>query len=107
MEDFVPVGHVADLSPGQMTWVSVQGERVLLANVEGVFYALEDVCGHQRQALSRGKLEDYAVECPLHFARFDVRTGELISGPLSDHVLVYEVRLEGETVYVKREPNEA
>lgn len=106
MDDFVPVKRVSELSPGQMTWVSVDGERVLLANVGGTFYALEDTCGHQRMALSRGRLEGYEVECPLHFARFDVRTGELITGPVSEDVLTYAVRVENDTVYVKQEPNE-
>lgn len=106
MDDFVPVRKVDDVSPGQMTWVSVDGERVLLANVEGTFYALDDVCGHQMASLSRGRLVGYEVECPLHFARFDIRTGELINGPLSEDVPVYDVRVEGDTIYVKREPNE-
>jgi nitrite reductase/ring-hydroxylating ferredoxin subunit len=106
MEDFVPVKKVSELSPGKMTWVSVEGERVLLANVDGMYYALEDVCGHQRVALSRGLLEGHEVECPLHFARFDVRTGELINGPISDDVRTYDVRVEDDTVYVKRDAND-
>lgn len=106
MEDFVPVKKVSELPPGKMTWVPVEGERVLLANEDGTFYALEDVCGHQRVALSKGLLEGCVVECPLHFARFDVRTGELIDGPVSDDVLTYDVRVEDDTVYVKRDPND-
>jgi nitrite reductase/ring-hydroxylating ferredoxin subunit len=106
MEDFVPVKKVSELSPGKMTWVSIEGERVLLANVDGMYYALEDVCGHQRVALSRGLLEGHEVECPLHFARFDVRTGELINGPISDDVRTYDVRVEDDTVYVKRDAND-
>ncbi len=105
MDEFVPVKQVSELAPGQMTWVTVDGERVLLANVAGTFYALEDVCGHQYMALSRGLLEGYEVECPLHFARFDVRTSKLITGPMSEAVPTYDVRVEGDTVYVKREPN--
>ena len=106
MEDFVPVKQVSELPSGQMTRILVDGERVLLANVDGTFYALEDTCGHQRMALSRGRLEGYEVECPLHFARFDIRTGELVIGPVSEDVLTYEVRVENDTVYVKQEPNE-
>ena len=78
MPGFVPVSTVADLPPGHMRWVTVDRERVLLVNVDGTFYALSDVCGHQRAPLSRGRLEGHVVECPLHFARFDVRTGALL-----------------------------
>ncbi len=101
MDGFVPVKKVDELPAGQMTWVAVQGERVLLANVDGVFYATSDICGHQRASLSKGRLEGYAVECPLHFACFDVRTGEVLSGPMSADIEVYEVRVEGDTVYVR------
>jgi nitrite reductase/ring-hydroxylating ferredoxin subunit len=99
---FVPVSTVADLPPGHMRWVTVDRERVLLANVEGTFYALRDVCGHQRAPLSRGRLEGHVVECPLHFARFDVRTGALLCGPVAEDVPIYEVRVDAEMVYVKR-----
>jgi nitrite reductase/ring-hydroxylating ferredoxin subunit len=98
---FVPVAKTTDLLPGQMKWVAVNGERRVLANVEGTFYAISDVCGHRNAPLSRGKLDGYLIECPLHFAQFDVRTGELVNGPVSTAVAVYQVRVEGETVYVK------
>jgi nitrite reductase/ring-hydroxylating ferredoxin subunit len=100
-EEFVPVAKTADLSPGQMKWVAVNGERRVLANVEGAFYAISDVCGHRNAPLSRGRLQGYLIECPLHFAQFDVRTGKLISGPVSTPVAIYQVRVEGDTVYVK------
>lgn len=107
MTDFVPVGKVSDLAPGQMTWAAVDGERVLLANVDGVVHALRDRCGHRRAPLSRGTLAGHVVECPLHFARFDVRSGRLLSGPVGDDVPTHEVRVEGDLVYVKRTPRVA
>jgi nitrite reductase/ring-hydroxylating ferredoxin subunit len=102
MAEFVPVSKVGELPPGRMTWVAVDGKRVLLANVDGTFYALSDTCGHQRATLSRGRLEGHEVECPLHFARFDVRTGRLLSGPVSEDIPVHEVRVEGDVICVKR-----
>ena len=102
MPGFIPVSKVADLQPGHMKWVTVHRERVLLVNVDGTFYALSDVCGHQRAPLSRGRLEGHVVECPLHFARFDVRTGQLLHGPVAEDVAAYEVRVDGDLVYVQR-----
>jgi len=103
MEDgFVPVGKASELAPGAMTWVAVDRERVLIANVDGVFYAILDRCGHQNAPLSTGSLWGYALECPLHYALFDVRTGKLLNGPVSADVPTYEVRVEGDTIYVKR-----
>jgi 3-phenylpropionate/trans-cinnamate dioxygenase ferredoxin component len=100
-DEFVPVAKAAELAPGQMKWVAVNGERLVLANVEGTYYAISDVCGHRNAPLSRGKLDGYLIECPLHFAQFDVRTGELVNGPVSTAVAVYQVRVDGETVYIK------
>jgi nitrite reductase/ring-hydroxylating ferredoxin subunit len=99
---FVAVAAVADLAPGQMKFVAVERERIVLANVDGNFYALRDVCGHRNAPLSRGRLDGCVIECPLHFAQFDVRTGKLIDGPISADVPAYETRVAGETVYVKR-----
>ena len=101
MSRFVPVAKVFELPPGQMKMVVADRARLLLANVEGTFYAIRDECGHDWAPRSRGKLEEYIVQCPRHFARFDVRTGQLLSGPLAEDVAVYEVRIDEDTVYVK------
>jgi nitrite reductase/ring-hydroxylating ferredoxin subunit len=101
-DEFVAVAKVSELAPGQMKWVAVEGERVVLANVDGAFYGLRDVCGHKNAPLSRGRLAGCLIECPLHFAQFDMRTGELVNGPVSTAVPVYEVRVEDDTVYVRR-----
>jgi nitrite reductase/ring-hydroxylating ferredoxin subunit len=102
LDGFVPVTRASEVLPGAMKWVAVDRERVLIANVDGAFYALQDRCGHRQAPLSGGTLWGYVVECPLHFAQFDVRTGALLSGPAAADVPTYEVRVEGDTVYVKR-----
>src|SRR5262245_996286 len=103
-EDFVEVAKTSDLASGQMKFVAADGIRLMLATVDGSFYALRDVCGHQRAPLSRGRLDGCLVECPLHFATFDVRTGKFVDGPSSADVPAYEVRIEGDTVLVRRPP---
>jgi 3-phenylpropionate/trans-cinnamate dioxygenase ferredoxin component len=101
-DDFVAVAKTGDLQPGQMKWVAVDRERVVLANIDGQFCALLDVCGHKHAPLSRGRLVGHLIECPLHFAQFDMRSGKLVSGPVSADIRVYEVRVDGDTVCVKR-----
>ena len=101
-DGFVAVAKAADVPPGRMTVVAIDCERIMLANVAGQFYAMRDMCGHRNAPLSRGKLEGHIVECPLHFAQFDVRTGRLVDGPISADVPIYEVRVEDDTVFVKR-----
>ena len=101
-EGFVAVAQVSDLAPGEMKFVAIERERIVIANVDGSFYALRDVCGHRNAPLSRGRLDGHIIECPLHFAQFDMRTGKLIDGPVSADVPAYEVRVEGDTILVKR-----
>ena len=101
-DGFVPVAGASELPPGTMKVVVIDRERVLLANVDGVFHAMKDTCGHAGAPLSSGSLIGYVVECPLHFACFDVRTGKLISGPIAADVPSYAVRVDGDTVYVSR-----
>ena len=102
---FVAVAQVDDLAPGEMKFVAIDRERIVLANVEGSFYALRDVCGHRNAPLSRGRLDGCIVECPLHFAQFDIRTGKFVDGPYSADVPAYEVRVEGGAVYLKPPPS--
>jgi nitrite reductase/ring-hydroxylating ferredoxin subunit len=101
-DDFVPVAKVGDVPPGGMARVAVDREPIMLANIDGRFYAMRDVCGHRNAPLSRGKLDGHIVECPLHFAQFDIRSGKLVDGPISADVPVYEVRIDGDTVLIKR-----
>ena len=98
----MPVMGASELQPGQMKVVVIDRERILVANVGGVFHAVRDVCGHAGAPLSSGSLIGYVVECPLHFACFDVRSGKLLTGPVSADVPSYPVRVEGDTVYVNR-----
>ena len=102
MTAFVPVAAASELAPGAMKWVVVDRERVLLANVDGIFFAVQDACGHRGESLARGTLVGHVVECPLHYAHFDVRTGKLLDGPISADLATYEVRVDGDTVSVRR-----
>ena len=74
--EFVKVASVSDLSPGQMKEVSAGDKKLLLANLEGAFYAIAKKCPHLGGNLCKGRLEGNAVKCPLHGAKFDVRTGK-------------------------------
>lgn len=76
----VALGDLSGLRDGEMTAVEAEGTDVMVCRVQGVLYALEDLCSHADTTLSDGRLNGYKVVCPLHGAQFDVRTGEH-SGP--------------------------
>jgi len=97
---FVKVGKVEDLAPGKMMQVIVGDQRILLANVDGRYYAIDDTCTHEDASLSAGSLRGALVKCPLHGSRFDVRTGRAMEEPAEEDLKTYAVRLEGESILI-------
>ena len=81
----------------------VDGRPIGVFVEDGACYALEDVCPHAFAPLSTGWVAEGAVECPLHNARFNLKTGQCVSTPAYETVPVYEVRVEGNDVLVKVE----
>ena len=79
--DFVEVAIASGIAIGEMRSVVVNGIDILVANVEGHFYAIDDRCGHMNAMLSMGKLAGKIVTCPFHFAEFDVTTGKKTKEP--------------------------
>jgi len=61
-----------------MRSVELKGIYILIANVDGQFYALDDRCGHMNALLSMGTLNGKIVTCPFHYAQFDVTTGQKV-----------------------------
>ena len=95
--------HVAkrgDIPPGSTRRVVVDGSGILLCNVDGAIYAIEDVCTHDGGPLDQGELEGETVVCPRHGATFDVRTGDALTLPAVVPVMTFPVFVEGDDVYV-------
>ena len=95
-----PVAKVRDVTPGTTHKVTVDGENVLLCNVDGTLYAIEDACTHDGGELDQGELEDCRIMCPRHGAYFDVRTGAALTLPAILPVRTYPVRTEGDDIFV-------
>lgn len=73
--------EAADILPGGMKAVTLAGREVVLCNYGGAFYAVARACGHANARLERGALTGWILTCPLHYAQFDIRTGEALSRP--------------------------
>jgi glycine betaine catabolism B len=99
-EDFVKVAETKDIQPSQMKGVQVNGENVCIFNVEGKFFAIGSICTHEGGPLDEGTLEGYEVECPWHYSKFDVRTGEVTSPPASEPEPAYEIKVDGDNILI-------
>lgn len=100
-EDFVKVGETKDIQAAQMKAVEVAGENICLANVDGKYYAIGNICTHVGGPLDQGTLEGYEVECPWHGSKFDVRTGEPTKPPARSSEPTYEVKVEGDNILLR------
>lgn len=91
--------RAADIAPGTMKVVAAGGVRVAVCNVEGTFYAVEDVCTHDDGPLGEGSLRGSELECPRHGARFCVKSGAALRMPAVVPVRVFPVKLvDGDVV---------
>lgn len=103
MAEWVKVAAVGELAPGQKKQVDVEGVEVLLFNVEGQYYAIEDVCTHDGAPLGNGRFRGQEISCPRHGARFNVCTGAALCMPAFEPVTTYPVKLEGNDILVEVE----
>jgi nitrite reductase/ring-hydroxylating ferredoxin subunit len=79
--EFVKVADKSEIPLGKTKAVKLNNNDVLLANVNGGFYAISGKCTHMGGDLSKGTLEDNVVTCPRHHAKFDVTNGKVVSHP--------------------------
>jgi 3-phenylpropionate/trans-cinnamate dioxygenase ferredoxin subunit len=89
-----------ELKPGKMAGIEIKGKPVLVANIEGKYYAMGNKCTHQECDISDGELTGDIVECPCHGSRFNVKTGAVVGGPARKAEPSYNVRVEGEQIII-------
>ncbi len=94
------VARTGDIPPGQMVFLDVEDEEIVLCNVNGKIWAVANVCSHDGGTLSEGTLLGDQIECPRHGARFDVRSGEVKALPAVVPIPTYSVIVEGEDIFV-------
>jgi len=100
MNDWIDVCRAGALAPGEHVITAVDGVSVVVFNVSGKFYALEDMCSHDDALLSDGMVDEGTVICPRHGASFCLRTGEALTPPAYGSVVTYPVRVENGTLQV-------
>jgi nitrite reductase/ring-hydroxylating ferredoxin subunit len=102
LDRFVRVASVSEVPQNGMIGVIAGDVEVCLARIDGVFYAVSNVCSHFYTWLSEGELlaADCAVQCPMHESRFSLLTGAALELPAEQPVEVFAVRVEGEEVLV-------
>ena len=101
MPRFVKALELSKLAPGTMAGVDVEGRKVLLSNLGGEVYAVDDICTHEESLLSKGFMIEERVVCQLHLSQFDLRTGEVYNPPAVETLKRYNVKIEEGSIFVE------
>ena len=127
---YIDVAKATEIPPGKMKHVEVNNREIVISNVNGKYYAMNDRCGHMNALLSMGNLSYNIVTCPFHGAKFDATNGKKVeepiltpsqemeplpktwqkymeyAGQLMAHIKtydqeIYEIKIEGDSIKIK------
>ncbi|MBI4640848.1 MAG: non-heme iron oxygenase ferredoxin subunit [Candidatus Tectomicrobia bacterium] len=101
MGTWITVATTAEVFEGQMRPMKIQGQCLVLVQIKGRYYALEDVCTHGGGPLSEGKIRGEEVTCPWHRSRFKIATGEVVEFPAYENLSSYPVQVKGDEIQVE------
>ena len=100
MTTWQTVGSPADIPPERVAVFRIGDHDVAVCNVNGQFYAIDDLCTHDGGSLDQGELEGDEIECPRHGARFNVISGDAVQLPACEPVETHDIRVDGGTLQV-------
>ena len=89
------------LTDGEVLGVEVAGRSIALYAADDGIFATDNICTHAYACLSDGWLDGEVIECPLHAARFDIRSGKVLDPPATEDLKTYPVRLVGDVIQVR------
>lgn len=105
MSELVKIGVLSDFPEGKMKRISVKGKDLLVANINGEIYSIDDVCTHEECSLADGFLQGEVVTCGCHLARFNVKTGKKVDNPATGTNIpdeqTFKIRVENDEVIVE------
>lgn len=100
MSEFITVATTDEIPVGDRLVVEYGRSWVAIFNVDGQYYAIEDLCSHDDGPLADGQLTECTIECPRHGATFDIRTGKVLSPPALVDIPTYQVRVIGNEIQI-------
>ncbi len=95
------VAKTTEIPVDEAKRVIIGEQQMAIFNLDGTFYATDDICTHAFASLAEGYIEDGCVECPLHAGVFDIKTGKAQGVPVVEDIKTFPVRIEGENIYVE------
>jgi len=94
----------SDIQPGKAKSYQIGENKVVICNLNGEYFAIDDICSHDDGELVSGEgklVENCQIECPRHGARFDVRTGEAKKMPAVAPIKTYKIDVNGDELEIE------
>lgn len=98
--EFIEVADVAELGNGERLFIELADKAIVIFNIAGSYFAIEDTCSHDGSPLGDGDLSGTIISCPRHGAQFDVATGKVLSLPAVEDIPAYPVRVLDGKIYI-------
>jgi len=100
MANLYEVGKIDEMEDGDIKCVEVEDKEIALFKLNGEYFAIDNTCTHLGGPLCEGDIDGDRVICPWHGAEFDIRTGEVVSGPAEENVDPYKIVIENDSIKI-------
>jgi 3-phenylpropionate/trans-cinnamate dioxygenase ferredoxin component len=94
---------LGEIQEGLIKVVRTKYANIAITKIEGKIIAFEDVCTHDGEAISSGKLESGCIVCPRHFAKFDLASGKALCMPATEDLVLFQTKVSGDDIEVEIE----
>ena len=91
---YIAVCELGEIEEGNRLSIEIDDKPIVIFNVNGEFYAIDQKCTHRHGPLDEGELDGHVVVCPWHGAQFDVRTGKALTLPAVKSLNTYPIRVQ-------------
>jgi 3-phenylpropionate/trans-cinnamate dioxygenase ferredoxin subunit len=91
--EYLDIGPASELPAGERLFAEIEGKPIVVFNIAGELFSIEDVCSHDDGPVGEGDLDGYEITCPRHGAKFDVRSGKVTAMPANVDIAAYPVRV--------------
>lgn len=98
---YVRAVPLSEVRPGKIVGVELEGKKIILSNFDGKVFAVSGICTHEYYELALGFMIEERVVCALHLSQFDLRTGEVFNAPAAEPLQRFNVKIEGDSVFVE------
>jgi 3-phenylpropionate/trans-cinnamate dioxygenase ferredoxin subunit len=98
--EFIPVASKTDLPKGARLVVEVDGNPIVVFNVDDKIYAIDGICSHDEEELAEGSLDGFELTCPRHGGKYDIRDGNPLALPVYQEIVSYPVQTSDDEILI-------